>query len=189
MEVWLEKLNKDMSLSVEDVRELIKFGELKRFQPGEMVVRAGEIDNNLYLVTKGIWREYFETENGDVTVWFSVAGEITYSVWGYVESGPSRLGIESLTESEVYCIPKLRLEEEFSKSARMANIGRRVMENFAVLYEKWHISRWQKNATERYLDLMEEYPEVIQCVPHKYVASYLGITVQSLSRIRAGVNK
>lgn len=187
MENWLKRLNKDMSLSKEVVLELAAYGELETFQPGDMIVHAGEVNDNLYIVTEGIWREYFDTDNGDITVWFSVAGEITYSVWGYAMGAPAHLGVESLTESKAYCIPKAKLEELYESSLKMANIGRRMIEAFAVLYEQWHINRWQKNATERYLDLMEDYPEVIQSVPHKYVASYLGITVQSLSRIRADV--
>lgn len=48
---------------------------------------------------------------------------------------------------------------------------------------------WKKNAFERYLTLLDEYPEVIQQIPMKYIASYLGVTVQSLSRIRASLNE
>lgn len=66
-------------------------------------------------------------------------------------------------------------------------LGRRIIENFTLLYERWHIQMWRQNALDHYLRLMEEYPEVVQNIPLKYVASYLGITVQSLSRIRASI--
>lgn len=59
-------------------------------------------------------------------------------------------------------------------------------ETVCLLYENWLMDLWKKNAFERYLTLLDEYPEEI---PMKYIASYLGVTVQSLSRIRASLNE
>lgn len=67
----------------------------------------------------------------------------------------------------------------------MANLGRKMLENFILLYENWLMDLWKQNAFERYMTLLNEYPEVIQQI----IASYLGITVQSLSRIRASLNE
>ena len=155
MEAFVQKLKADMQLNEKDIYELDLIGTRKRFRSGETIVRIGEVDENLYIVTKGIWREYFESEGNDTTVWFSVAGEVTYSVWGYVKSAPSQLNIESLDDSEAICVPKKKLEELFARNIRMANLGRRILEEYAVLYEQWHMNRWQKNATDRYIDLME----------------------------------
>ena len=65
----------------------------------------------------------------------------------------------------------------------------KMLENFILLYENWLMDLWKQNAFERYMTLLNEYPEVIQQIPMKYIASYLGITVQSLSRIRASLNE
>ena len=80
-------------------------------------------------------------------------------------------------------------QQPFNSSLKFANLGRCIVEEFILLYEGWHIKMWRQNAFERYLNLLEEYPEVIGAIPLKYVASYLGITVQSLSRIRAGLKR
>lgn len=116
-------------------------------------------------------------------------GELVFSVWGYISDKPSRLSFESMTESEAICLSKEELHKHFHSSVAMANLGRRMMENFILLYENWLMDLWKQNAFERYLTLLDEYPEVIQQIPMKYIASYLGVTVQSLSRIRASLNE
>ena len=69
------------------------------FPAGRYVVRAGEVNENIYIITSGVWREYCFKDGEEATIWFSVAGEITFSVWGYVGGEPSHLFIESMTES------------------------------------------------------------------------------------------
>lgn len=187
MERWVEKLMLKHALSEDDIKNLLAIGEKAVFKAGSYVVRAGEVNENIYIITSGVWREYCFKDGEEATIWFSVSGEITFSVWGYVGGESSHLFIESMTESSAIFISRKQLDELFSKSLSMANLGRRIIENFALLYERWHIQMWRQNALERYLSLLDEYPEVIQKIPMKYIASYLGITAQSLSRIRASL--
>lgn len=187
MEKWIEKLMQKHSLTKEDVNTLIEIGEEVAFPAGSYVVRAGELNENIYILTSGVWREYCFKDGEEATIWFSVEGEITFSVWGYVGGEPSNLFIESMTESRAIFIPRDRLNGLFETSLPMANLGRRIIENFALHYERWHIQMWKQSALERYLALLDEYPEVIQNIPMKYIASYLGVTAQSLSRIRASL--
>ena len=187
MEKWIEKLKEKHSLSDTDVNTLLEIGEPITFAAGNYVVRTGEVNDHIYIITSGVWREYCLKDGEEATIWFSVAGEITFSVWGYVGGEPSNLFIESMTESSAIFIPRSRLNELFATSLTMANLGRRIIENFALHYERWHIQMWRQSALDRYLALLDEYPEVIQKIPMKYIASYLGVTAQSLSRIRASL--
>lgn len=189
MKGWKEKLMEKHSLTKEDIDLLTSIGEVRHFKTGEQVLRMGEINDHIYIIHSGIWREYCFRNGEEATIWFSVAGEITFSVWGYVSRKPSPLFIESITESDALCISRSALLELFNSSLRFANLGRRIIENFALHYERWHMQMWRQNALECYLCLLEEYPEVIQQIPLKYIASYLGVTIQSLSRLRASVTK
>ena len=159
------------------------------FKTNEIVVHKDEVDSNVYIITKGIWRAYHFKNGEEATAWFATPGELVFSVWGYISDEPSRLSFESMTESEAICLSKEELHRHFNSSITMANLGRRMLENFILLYENWLMDLWKKNAFERYLTLLDEYPEVIQQIPMKYIASYLGVTVQSLSRIRASLNE
>ncbi len=188
-EKWKEKLRVKHSLTDHDLAELQAIGELKKFSAGTTIVRFGEVDDRIFIVTSGVWREYCFNDGEEATIWFSVAGEVTFSVWGYVHQKPSHLFIESVTDSEALCVSRTCLSRLFETSLSFANLGRRIIEEFALLYECWHIKMWRQNAFDRYLNLLEEYPEVVERIPLKYIASYLGVTVQSLSRIRADVGR
>lgn len=176
-------------LTDEDLNLLSNIGEIRMYKAGEQILRIGEVDENIYILRSGIWREYCFRNGEEATMWFSVAGEITFSVWGYVSCQPSLLFIESVIESEALCISRNSLLPLFESSLRFANLGRKIIENFALHYERWHMQMWRQNALNRYLCLLDEYPEVVQQIPLKYIASYLGVTAQSLSRLRASVTK
>lgn len=173
----------------DDLELLRSIGEEQCFSAGETIVRVGEVDDRIFILKSGVWREYCFCEGEEATIWFSVAGEVTFSVWGYVHQAPSQLYIESVTDSEAICVSRKSLTNLFETSLCFANLGRRIIEEFALLYEGWHIQRWRQRAFDRYLSLLDEYPEVVGCIPLKYIASYLGVTVQSLSRIRADVGR
>ena len=187
MEQWKEILMKQFALTEEDVTHLSSLGETRHFSPGEHIVRMGELNDHIYIVTKGIWREYCFYDGEEATIWFNVVGEITFSVLGYVSQKPSHLFIEAITESEAICISRKKLEELYSTSITFANLGRRIIESMAIQYEYLHLEVWRKSALERYTSLLTEYPEIVKSIPMKYIASYLGVTVQSLSRIRASL--
>lgn len=109
---------------------------------------------------------------------------------GYVDDKPSQVNIESVNDSTAYCISKAKLEALFAHSIEMANFGRKIFEREILSVDASTLAYGTPpTAKERYLTLMEENPELLQDVPLKYLASYLYITPQSLSRIRAGLRK
>lgn len=90
-----------------------------------------------------------------------------------------------MCDSVAYRISHAALNQLFSSSIGLANLGLRLMEHQLLLQENWLISSGSPRAKERYLTLIKETPELLQYVPLKHIASYLWITPQSLSRIRA----
>ena len=114
---------------------------------------------------------------------------ISLSIWGYADNSYSQISIEVMSDSIAYCISGAKLNELYSTSVGLANLGRRLMEHQLLTTENWLISASSPKAKERYLTLIKETPELLQYVPLKYIASYLWITPQSLSRIRAEIKK
>ena len=94
-----------------------------------------------------------------------------------------------MCDSDLYGISKAELESFYSSSAEFANFGRRLFEQQFLSLENWLISGGSPRAKERYLNLLEENPELLQYVPLKHIASYLWVTPQSLSRIRSELSK
>ena len=143
----------------------------------------------LHIVSKGIWRGHYLNDGVDVSVWFASEGEAIFSSWGYVENTVSLVSIEAMCDSELYGISKAKLEVLYAGSVELANFGRRLFEQQFLGLESWMITGGSPRAKERYLTLLEENPELLQYVPLKHIASYLWITPQSLSRIRAELGR
>lgn len=156
---------------------------------GECLVREGELNTDFHLIAEGIWRGHYLRDGVDLSVWFASPGETLFSTWGYVAGRPAKVTIEAMSTSVIYRIPKSRLEAFFSSSTECANLGRRLFECDFMTFEEGLVNGGATQAKERYLALLERNPQLLQHVPLKYIASYLYITPQSLSRIRAELVK
>ena len=128
-------------------------------------------------------------ESDHESLWFAGTGEIAFSSWGYANNEVSQVNIESVNESIAYGIAKPDLEELFNSSIELSNFGRKIFEQEILFIDSYTLAYGTPSAKERYLTLMEENPELLQYVPLKHLASYLYITPQSLSRIRAGLKR
>ena len=189
METFEEKFRNRYQLSEADASALLGHMEEVRFKKREVIVQEGTKNTNLYLIKEGIWRGHYLKDGVDTSIWFASKGEAAFSVWGYVDNSYSQISIEAMSDSIAYCISKAALNELYSTSIGLANLGRRLMEHQLLTTENWLISAGSPRAKERYLTLIKETPELLLHVPLKYIASYLWITPQSLSRIRAGIGK
>ncbi|RHB33837.1 Crp/Fnr family transcriptional regulator [Bacteroides nordii] len=189
METFEEKFQNRYQLSEADISALLSHMEEVRFKKKEVIVQEGTKNTNLYLIKEGIWRGHYLKDGVDTSIWFASKGEAAFSVWGYVDNSYSQISIEAMSDSIAYCISKAALNELYSTSIGLANLGRRLMEHQLLTTENWLISAGSPRAKERYLTLIKETPELLLHVPLKYIASYLWITPQSLSRIRAGIGK
>lgn len=179
-----EKIAEYFAVSGQEIRLLLKDAEKISFTPKDIVVHEREINSNLYFITQGVWRAYTFKDGVEVTLWFVSEGEMALSVWGYTSNLPSHLTLEVVTDSEAYCLSRSKLEQLFQSSISLANLGRKILENFMLEIEVAWLDSYNRTALERYVTLLEKQPEIIRAVPLKYIASYLGITAQSLSRIR-----
>ena len=189
METFEEKFRNRYQLSEADASALLSHMEEVRFKKKEVIVQEGTKNTNLYLIKEGIWRGHYLKDGVDTSIWFASKGEAAFSVWGYVDNSYSQISIEAISDSIAYCFSKAALNELYSTSIGLANLGRRLMEHQLLTTENWLISAGSPRAKERYLTLIKETPELLLHVPLKYIASYLWITPQSLSRIRAGIGK
>ena len=189
METFEEKFRNRYQLSEADASALLSHMEEVRFKKREVIVQEGTKNTNLYLIKEGIWRGHYLKDGVDTSIWFASKGEAAFSVWGYVDNSYSQISIEAMSDSIAYCISKAALNELYSTSIGLANLGRRLMEHQLLTTENWLISAGSPRAKERYLTLIKETPELLLHVPLKYIASYLWITPQSLSRIRSEIGK
>lgn len=155
------------------------------YKKGEVIFEAGKIETNIYFIKKGIVRAYAYHNDLEVTFWFGSEGETILSMKNYVQQTRSYESIEALEDVELYKISGQKLQELYLQDIYIANWGRKLAEMELLKTEQHLISRQFKSATERYTELINRTPHLLQRVALGHIASYLGITQVSLSRIRS----
>ncbi len=177
-------------LEREAASELIRQMERVSYRKGEIVVNSGAFDDSLYILESGIWSGAKSATFGDAVVWFAFGGEAVVDIFCYNAQRPSKITIIPETDSSAWRISKTRVDKLCETSLGIANAIRKVFETNACHFEDevvWMADK--ESAGKRYGALINDHPELILNVPLKKIASYLWMTPQSLSRIRAGMNK
>lgn len=157
------------------------------FPKGHILMQAEKIEPTIYFVQRGIVRAYAEIDGNEITFWFGKEGETVLSMRSYVENKKSYEYIELLENSTFYKLNTFHLQSCFQEDIHIANWGRKLAEKELIATEERLIARQFKTASQRYRELIEQNPALLQRVQLGHIASYLGITQVSLSRIRAEI--
>lgn len=167
--------------------ELSKLVTEVQYKKGHILLKADKIEDDIFFVKKGIVRAYVLKDGQEVTFWFGLEGHPVLSMRSYVEDKPGYENIVLLEDSSFYKLSREMLETLFKHNSHIANWARRLAEQELLRTEERLINREFKTARERYRDLLSKNPELVQRVKLGHIASYLGITQVSLSRIRAEI--
>lgn len=157
------------------------------FKKGHLIIKANKVDQHIYFIKKGLVRAFADIDGNEVTFWIGKEGATIISMRSYVEHKAGYEHIELLEDCELYQLDGAILQQLFLEDIHIANWGRKFAEQELIHTEERLISKQFKTATERYKDLLEHNPDLLQRVQLSVIASYLGITQVSLSRIRADV--
>jgi CRP-like cAMP-binding protein len=178
-------LNNIYQLSTDPLGKLQSIAEQRRYPKGHLLIRAGRIEDYMYFIKSGIARAFSEMREQNVTFWFGQEGEAMVSMRSYVDKQPGYENIELLEDCELYQINMASLQALYLQDISIANWGRKFAEKEIIKTENRLIRLQIGSASERYKELLQENPTLLQRVPLGHIASYLGISAVSLSRIRA----
>lgn len=152
---------------------------------GDICLKEGEICKNMIFVGKGMVRQFYFKNRKDVTEHFSHEGCIVMCIESMLKQEPSKLMIEALENSILYAVPFDKLMRLTEQSREINMFYRKVLEHSLITSQKKADSLRFESAKERYLHLMENQPEVVMRAPLAHIASYLLMTPETLSRVRA----
>ncbi|MGO3305831.1 MAG: Crp/Fnr family transcriptional regulator, partial [Sphingobacterium sp.] len=158
-----------------------------KYRKGHILLRADKIENNIYFIKKGVARAYSNKGNTEITFWIGKEDETIISMKSYIANQKGYEDVELLEDCELYELNTTDLQRLFENDIHIANWGRRFAEKELIKTEERLISRQVRTATERYKALLDDSPDLIKRVQLGHIASYLGITQVSLSRIRAEI--
>jgi CRP/FNR family transcriptional regulator, anaerobic regulatory protein len=149
----------------------------------------GKISNEIYFVTKGCVRLFYNVEGNDKTAFFYTEGQFICAGESYTFNIPAIENYQAVERTEIYVITKPKIEELLKRSPKFEIIARIATENELITCQKVIASFVTKSAEERYIDLLNTQGTLFQRVPQQYIASFLGVSPETLSRIKARVFK
>jgi len=178
---WLQQIQ---PLSLKAREALLRHCVVMKMKKGELLQPIGRTCYTIYFIRKGCARIFYYKDGNDVTESFAFENSLLARVESLFTGRPSRKGIEILEDAELIAIsalPVFKLYDEFPQVERLA---RKITEQGYVDTVNRIESLQFHSAEERYRQLLLEAPDLLRRVPLKHIASYLGITQVSLSRIR-----
>lgn len=157
----------------------------KRYSKGEMILKEGEVCENIYYIDKGLVRQFYFKNNKELTEHIGSDGEIFMCIESLFKEKPTRLQIEALEPSSIYLIPKHRLEQVALHNVNIQILYRKILEESLIISQIHADLLRFETAQNRYLRLCKMKPQVVLRAPLVYIASYLQMTPETLSRVRA----
>jgi CRP-like cAMP-binding protein len=181
----LQNISKYIQLTQEEINYFTSVIQIKRLRKKQYLVQEGDVCRYESFVNKGCLRTYHVDEKGQEHIaQFAIEGWWISDMYSFLTATPARFNVDALEDSELLCVDKPSLEELYRQIPKFERFFRIILQNAFIAHQQRIIANMSKTAEERYLDFMNHYPQLEQRVPQHQVASYLGITAESLSRIR-----
>lgn len=156
-------------------------------QRRETLLLQGDVSVRAYFVESGCLRLWYNDDGNDITVQFFLPGELVASLESFLKDQPSRFGIETVAPSTVRQIEKAAFDRHMSAPGASHDFLVEALLTRLSDYQNLFLNRIMESPEQRYRHLMAQNPALFDTVPQHYIASYLGITPVSLSRIRRKV--
>jgi CRP-like cAMP-binding protein len=185
MDKLLNFLNSLFPLPDDLREELVRVLKARTFSRRDFLLKAGHISQNIYFIEQGLVRCFYVHREKDISAWFMKEGDVVVSVNTFYGQMPSIESIQALEDTTVHYISYEELEDLYDRFLCFNVHGRKVLTHYYLLSEQRAVSMRSMKAKERYSYLLSQHPELLQRVPRKYLASYIGVTEATFSNINS----
>jgi len=177
-------ISKYADLSNEDLELIRPRMEVREFAKRQLLTQAGEKEQYLNLVVRGVLRKYFFKGRDEVITQLAKEGDLICSSVSFFSGQPSQYAVEALEPTIVYSLSRESLEELYALSLRIQKLARIVITDLYLSKEKREQDHIQFDIRERFVNFVHNNADLIQRVPQKYIASYLNIKPETFSRLK-----
>jgi len=173
-----------VNLSGEEFDLLTPYFEIRKFDKKAKMVKIGEVDLYFNIIMKGLVRKYIMVKKKEVTIQLSTEGHMIHSEISFNLQQPSDCIVEAIEPTSVLSISYANLQVIYEKFPDTERLGRLIITDMFIKKDFRDIDQLKKTTRERFLEYMQNHPNMLQRVPQKYLASYLNIKPETFSRLK-----
>ena len=156
-----------------------------KFNKNEMILKEGEVCRNIYYVDRGLVRQFYSKKGRIVTEHFGADHTIFMCIESLFKEEPTKLQVEALEPTVIYALPKHKLEQVALHNVNIQILYRKILEESLIISQVHADLVRFESAQERYKKMCKLNPQVVLRAPLVYIANYLQMTPETLSRVRA----
>ena len=186
----IDSINKIVTLSAEEELLFLSKTEIKQYKAKTVLVNAGEISKYSYFVNSGLLRSFNINDNiVEHVLSFACEGWWIGDIYSLISKKPGNLFIEVLEDAEVVLLTRESQNELFTEIPKLERFFRILTENSLVAHQERLMDNLSLTAEERFDKFCKRYPTIIQRVPQKQIASYIGVTPEFFSKMKSRLLK
>ncbi|MES1226227.1 MAG: Crp/Fnr family transcriptional regulator [Bacteroidota bacterium] len=183
-ELILQSISRHIALEKDGQDYFLSILKNKKIKKRQFLSQEGDISKGPVFVIKGILRSYAVDKNGfEHILQFAPPGWWMADMYSLITQQAGQLSIDAIEDSEIVLLPKPELDKLYQSIPAFERFFRILAENSLVAYQQRIIGNLSQTAKERYTNFCKSYPSLIECLPQKQVASYIGVTPEFLSKM------
>lgn len=181
----LDYFNSITPLSPGLVHEIEHHAVIKEYKKGEFILKAGKVSNHTYWILKGLVRSYYLRDGEEISTKFLWDGAPITSTYSYYGRKPGNENYVTLEDTVLASIHYDQMQYLYKTYPEFNVVGRVITERYLYMLEIEVYNLRKQKAEDRYKFIVKHIPQLLQRVPLKHLATYLGVNLETLSRIRA----
>lgn len=176
------------SIPEDDLQLIVSKFKTKSFKKNEYVLKQNQVCSDLIFVKSGCVRLYYLQDDIEISVWFAMANSSAIEIYSFISETPTNYYLQAIEDSEILYLPKTELTKLYNDIPKLQEMMRKFWEDVILNLLERFTALQRDSAEKRYLDLLNK-PDYLLKIPQKYLASFIGVTPTSFSRIKKNIKK
>ncbi|SIS96133.1 Crp/Fnr family transcriptional regulator [Belliella pelovolcani] len=186
---YFQQFNEKVPLTKEEQEQIQTYLTLRKMGKKQYFLQEGEVCKSYAFVNKGSLRKYSIENGNEHIIQFAIEGWTVGDLLSFLSEEPATYHIDTLEDSELVLMSKAAHDELLRTQPKYETYFRLLITGAYIALQRRHSFTLSLPVEQRYMDFVEKYPEIVQRVPQHMIASYLGLTPETLSRVRKKLTK